>query len=287
MQFVVSPAADDTFRVKNPADQIREARRGSALAPEVVSSLSADLDQKILLTFMPALDDGTMTSGISSIMSPVSSTSSPGPAIPPTPVARPRSYSSVITERKARLNSHVQSGHNLHPAMLPQIISTLVLTNVPPLSSDGALGDRIICFIKNCAQETLLAHSQAKLDYSLPPGREGHVFAVKYFANKLFALKRVVLEMASKKSDRRSSNASPWQHQSTRTMTDDRDTEALWNAAETDFSFFGEEENMFPTLKSADLLFLAQQRKRSALYNRRQVLNQPKLLSLRRWTQSR
>lgn len=249
MQFVVSPAADDTFHVENPADETREARRGSALAPEVVSSLSADLDQKILLSPASAEEGSTMMTGISSTISPMLSSSSPGSATPPTPVSRPRSYSSVATERKARLNAHVQADHNLHPVMLPHI-STLVLTDVPPFSSDRSVADRIICFIKNCAQEATLAHSQAKLDYALPPGRKGHVSAVKYSADKLFALKRVVLEMAPEKADRRSSKASPWQHQSTKTMTDDRDTEVLWSAAETDFSFFGEEENMFPTLET-------------------------------------
>jgi hypothetical protein len=33
-------------------------------------------------------------------------------------------------------------------------------------------------------------------------------------------------------------------------MTEDRDSEALWSAAETDFSFFGDEDYSFPSLDS-------------------------------------
>ncbi|EME42088.1 hypothetical protein DOTSEDRAFT_45645 [Dothistroma septosporum NZE10] len=249
LRLVVSPAADDTFRIENPADRVRDARRGSAMAPEAASSLSADLDQRTLLSPPLAEEGGTMMNGIGNDTSPLSHPSSHGSATSSIPVSRPRSYSSVATVRKARLDAHVQAGHSLHPAMLSHI-STLVLTEVPPFSTDRSVVDRIICFIKSCAQEATLAYSQAKLDYSLPPGRKGHVSAVKYSADKLFALKRVVLEMASEKAHYRSSKASPWQHQASRTMTDDRDTEVLWDAAETDFSFFGEEENMFPTLET-------------------------------------
>ena len=33
-------------------------------------------------------------------------------------------------------------------------------------------------------------------------------------------------------------------------MTEDRDSETLWSAAETDFSFFGDEDYSFPSLES-------------------------------------
>ncbi|KAK4497656.1 hypothetical protein PRZ48_010309 [Zasmidium cellare] len=264
MQFVVSPARDDTYQIDVPGQNGEGARRGSAFAPEVVDSsafapevvdtLASDLDRKTHLSPVSALEDGTMTtaSGFPSLMSPFPQDTPVGSA-PSTPKPRPRSYSSMATERKARLNAHVLAGHNLHPAMLPHI-STLVLTNVPPFSSNHEAADRIICFIKNCAEEARLAHSQAELDYSLPPGRRDHATALKHSAKKIFALKRIVLEMGSE-NDRRNSKASPWQHQDTRSMTEDRDSEALWNAAETDFSFFGDEEVIFPTIESGRFAF--------------------------------
>ncbi|KAF2160596.1 hypothetical protein M409DRAFT_70339 [Zasmidium cellare ATCC 36951] len=254
MQFVVSSPRDDTYQIDVPGQNGDGPRRGSAFAPEVVDTLASEMDRKTHLSPVSALEDGTMTtaSGFPSLISPFPQDTPVGSA-PSTPKPRPRSYSSMATERKARLNAHVLAGHNLHPAMLPHI-STLVLTNVPPFSTNRDVANRIICFIKNCAEETTLAQSQAELDYSLPPGRRDHATALKYSAKKIFALKRIVLEMGAE-SDRRNSKASPWQHQDTRSMTEDRDSEALWNAAETDFSFFGEEEVVFPTIQSGRFAF--------------------------------
>lgn len=254
MQLVVSPARDDTYQIDVPGHQANGPRRGSAFAPEVLDTLAAEMDRKTHLSPVSALEDGTMTtaSGFPSFMSPFPQDSPDGSG-PSTPKPRPRSYSSMATERTARLNAHVLAGHNLHPAMLPHI-STLVLTNVPPFSTNRDVADRIICFIKNCAEEATLAHSQAELDYSLPPGRRDHATALKHSAKKIFALKRIVLELGTE-NERRNSKASPWQHQDTRSMTEDRDSEALWNAAETDFSFFGEEEVVFPTIESGRFAF--------------------------------
>ena len=161
---------------------------------------------------------------------------------------RPRSYSSVADERRARLNAHTATKHNLHPAMLPHL-STLVLTNIPLFSPSRELSDRLICFIKQCAEELLLAKSQAKLDYSLPPGRKNHAGAIKHSAEKIFALKRLVLELAPEPTTRRRSNTSAWQHLTTKSVTEDRDSESLWSAGETDFSFFGDEECGLPHLE--------------------------------------
>ncbi|KAF7185759.1 hypothetical protein HII31_12861 [Pseudocercospora fuligena] len=258
--FAISPAADDTYKIETPqepdkredtfkivddgsAGSPNEARRGSALAPEVVDTLTNNM-QNTMLSPVSAMGEGTMMS-MNGIPSPIA-LDSPNVSPPRTP--RPRSYSSIATERKARLNAHVLAGRNLHPAMLPHI-STLVLTDVPPFSQDRDAADRIICFIKQCAEEASLARKQAELDYSAPPGRKGHATALKHSADKFFALKRLVLEMAPE-GGRPKGKASQWLNQETRSVTEDRDSESLWNAASTDFSFFGEEENMFPTLET-------------------------------------
>lgn len=254
MQVFVSPAKDETYQIDVPGESADGPRRGSAFAPEVVDTLATEMDRKAHLSPVSAMEDGTMTTstGFNSFISGFPS-ESPSGSTPSTPQPRPRSYSSMAVERKARLTAHMLAGHNLHPAMLPHI-STLVLTDVPPFSSDRDVADRIICFIKNCAEEANLARSQAELDYSLPPGRRDHATALKHSAKKIFALRRIVLEIGSE-VERRSSKASPWQHQDTRSMTEDRDSEALWNAAETDFSFFGEEEVVFPTIEAGRFAF--------------------------------
>ncbi|KAK5124437.1 hypothetical protein LTR85_001654 [Meristemomyces frigidus] len=249
MQFVVSPAINDSPHILNEDGRASAARRGSAFAPEVVDPLSSETERVNLLSPVSALGEGTLAGAFCS-MTPIS----PGtPTMPPQVTAtygrRPRSFSSVADERRARLTAHTAGSHNLHPAMLPHL-STLMLTDVPSHAEDEETADRLVQFIKQCAEEARLATAQAKLDYALPPGRRGHASALKHSANKIFALKRLVLELAPEQGHRKSSKASPWQHIATKSMTNDRDSEALWSAAETDFSFFGDgEECGLPSLE--------------------------------------
>ncbi|KAK4540353.1 hypothetical protein LTR36_009310 [Oleoguttula mirabilis] len=248
MHFVVSPAINDTPHVLDDGEA-STARRGSAFAPECLDSLTTETEGISLLSPVSALGERTLaTFGTS--MTPIS----PGTPVGSTQMTaiagtRPRSYSSVADERRARLTAHTAGSHNLHPAMLPHL-STLMLTDVPSYAEDREASDRLIQFIRQCAEESRLATAQAKLDYALPPGRKGHASALKHSADKIFALKRIVLELAPVQSRRKSSKASPWQHNTTKSMTEDRDSEALWSAAETDFSFFGDgEECGLPSLE--------------------------------------
>lgn len=240
MQWVVIPAEPETT----------EARRGSAIAPEVCDNLADEMDTMKLLSPMPSLGEGTLTTTGVETFSTVSSVGTPISTSAPQFSLRPRSFSGVVTERTARLNAHRSVSHNLHPAMLPHL-RTLVITNFPPFSTSKEPTDRLIRFIKNCAQEAQLAHAQAKLDYSLPPGRKGQTTALRHSAHRIFALKRIILEMAPERANDSFGQASPWQHLTTRSMTEDRDSEVLWSAAETDFSFFGEEDECaFPSIES-------------------------------------
>jgi len=243
MQWVVIPAEPEI-------GDCREARRGSVLAPEVLDNLAEETDTMKLLSPMPSHDEGTLTANGLGTFSTVSSVGTPTtPSMPQHPL-RPRSFSGVVTERTARLNAHRSQNHNLHPAMLPHL-RTLVITNFPPFSTSREPTERLIRFIKGCAQEAQLAHAQAKLDYSLPPGRKGQTAALKHSAHRIFALKRIILEMAPEHAKDSFGQASPWQHLTTRSMTEDRDSEVLWSAAETDFSFFGEEDECaFPSIET-------------------------------------
>jgi hypothetical protein len=243
MQFVVIPA-DDGERAS------KEARRGSAFAPEVFDDLAEDMDTMKLLSPTSQFTESTLTATGFGTMSSVSPVQTPTTTIAPVNPLRPRSFSGVATERTARLNAHRSQNHNLHPAMLPRL-RTLIISNFPPFSEDQEATDRLIRFIKNCAQEAHLARAQAKLDYSLPPGRRGQTSALRHSADRIFALKRIVLEMAPEHAKDGFGQASPWQHLTTRSMTEDRDSEALWSAAETDFSFFGEEDECaFPSIET-------------------------------------
>ncbi|CAK3904958.1 Pyranose dehydrogenase 1 [Lecanosticta acicola] len=249
LQFVVPPAAGGTFKISRPAEEAPTARRGSALAPEAVDSLTQDMHTPTLLSPASAAES-TQRNGHGTIMvssaSPAATPGSASSSAPQTPASRPHSYSSMATERTARLTAHISARHNLHPAMLPHL-QTLILTDVPPFSPTTEVADRIIHFLKTCAEESSLARKQAALDYSSPPGRKGHASALQDSANRIFALKRLVLELAPEEDGsggRRSRNgtASSWHHHGTKSLTEDRDSEALWSASETDFSFFADEE---------------------------------------------
>ena len=251
MKFVVSPPVNPPSNTVETEEKFVVApRRGSVLAPEVVDDLASDTEHLTMLSPVSAMEDGTMSYNGSSVQDHISPTSSPTGTIIPDFPRRPRSYSNVATERTARLNAHRASNHNLHPAMLPHL-RTLVLTNVPSHSFDRDAAERLIGFIKNCASETYLSRAQAKVDYALPPGRKGQASALRESADKIFALKTIILQIASPESAARAGHASPWQHLSTRSMTEDRDSEALWNAAETDFSFFSEQDECaFPSIET-------------------------------------
>lgn len=241
MQRLTSSIEEHTFHLPEliePADNIR---RGSAFAPEVVvDEVAEQMSRSTMLSPVSALDD-------TGSHSPAYDATPTGETEQPLLKTRPRSYSALATDRKARLAAHKAAGHNFHPAMLPHL-TTLVLTDVPPFSEDREVAERIISFINNCAEEAKMARCEANLDYSLPPGRRGHASALRHSATKLFALKRLVLELAP--AGRPSKSGSPWHHLESRSMTEDRDSESLWTAAETDFSFFGAEECVFPTIEA-------------------------------------
>lgn len=242
MQILVSPATNDPPHVlKDFKDSADDFRRDSISAPELVpiELQEASTGRMNFLSPVSAFDEEITSTGASS----------PSPVAVAPVTTRPRSFSSVELERRARLNAHSLGSHNLHPAMLPHV-RTLILTEVPLYSSGKEISNRLIRFITQCACESLSAKKQARFDYSVPPGRKGHAAALKHSADKTFALKRLVLELESEQTSRQNKRASPWQHTTTRSMTQDRDSEALWSAAETDFSFFGAgEECGLPNLE--------------------------------------
>ena len=132
----------------------------------------------------------------------------------------------------------------LHPSHLPNL-RTLVLTNVPAqVPASSMIIAALLRFISACADEEHLALLQAQMNYSLPPGHSRYAAEIQH-ARSLFALRTIVLEMdAAAPCNARMGKA--WDHSRARvnmlkSSTGDRDSEALWSAAENDFSFFDEE----------------------------------------------
>ncbi|USP82742.1 uncharacterized protein yc1106_10016 [Curvularia clavata] len=147
-------------------------------------------------------------------------------------------YSHHLEGLETKLEKRKSTERCLHPGMLPKL-QTLVLTQVP-IKAEKYVIDRIIEFIKNAADETLTARQRARLTYALPPGRR-RVLAEEEYASSLFALRRIVLEMAAPQSTPKKLSTS-WRQYPSKSSTEDPDSEAFWEAASSDFSFFGAEE---------------------------------------------
>ncbi|KAL1310904.1 hypothetical protein AAFC00_001133 [Neodothiora populina] len=219
------------------AFDIAKARRGSEVAPEPFDPPQYESDHSIPLSTAPVispLDEGPSRT--------VSSTTSTIPHR-----GRQRSYSSVVSERMSRVKTHLTES-KLYPGALPRL-TNLVLTDVPPFAPTPVIGERLVEFIHDCADETRLAQLQAQLDYTIPPGRKQSQTALLTRANTLFPLQEIVLEMAHDEPRKPKGAASTWRHHGTKSVTQDHDSEALAAAADTDFSFFGEYDDEMPSLE--------------------------------------
>ncbi|KAH7405965.1 hypothetical protein DE146DRAFT_608408 [Phaeosphaeria sp. MPI-PUGE-AT-0046c] len=148
-----------------------------------------------------------------------------------------------VEDRRARLELRQSQENRLHPGMLPKM-HTLVLTEVPTSTHDSEVFNRIIQYIKDAAEETSIARQRAQHSYSLPPGRS-RAIAEREHAYGIFALQRIVLEMAPPPAAVKKVTTS-WRAYPTKSSTEDADSEAFWEAATQDFSFFGEEECGLP-----------------------------------------
>ncbi|KAJ6196641.1 leucine rich repeat protein [Bipolaris maydis] len=179
-------------------------------------------------------------------------TSQPSPSrLPPTPTPDMQFLSAPVLETicqenpliqveemEARLSYRQSQEPRLHPGMLPNL-HTLVLTSVP-IAAEKYVVDRVIQFIKDAADEASIARQRARNTYALPPGRR-RTLAEEEYARSLFALRRIVLEMASPQPIPKKISTS-WRAYPTKSTTEDADSEAFWEAASHDFSFFGDEE---------------------------------------------
>jgi hypothetical protein len=148
-----------------------------------------------------------------------------------------------VEDRRARLELRQSQENRLHPNMLPRV-HTLVLTDIPTSTNNKEVVRRLIQYIKDAAEEASIAGQRAQYTYALPPGRR-RAIAEREHAYSLFALERIVLEIAPPQAKTKKVSTS-WRAYPTKSSTEDADSEAFWDAATQDFSFFGEEECGLP-----------------------------------------
>ena len=161
-----------------------------------------------------------------------------------------------VEDRRAQLDMR-QFGENcLHPGKLARL-HTLVLTGVPTSTTDKKVIDRLIQYIMDAAEETAIATQRAHHTYILPPGRSRAIAEREYVRN-LFALRRIVLEIAPPQASPKKKTPSSWRASPTKSSTEDPDSEVFWEAAKHDFSFFSDEEECgLPTHEPGRTLPLA------------------------------
>ncbi|ORY02461.1 hypothetical protein BCR34DRAFT_605563 [Clohesyomyces aquaticus] len=226
-----------------------EIKRGPAYAPEPVA------DDVAISPISPITDASGGLSPVGLSLDGALQSSIVGRDAEREPATRPRHNSTYYVEDlRARLDLRQSHENRLHPGMLPKV-HTLVLTDVPNTSEDPEIPRRIIQFIKDCAQERDIARLRAKHTYALPPGRS-RAIAEREHVRSLFALRRIILEMAPPQATPKKISTS-WRQYPTKSSTEDADSEAFWEAATHDFSFFGEEECGLPNAEPGWQLPLA------------------------------
>lgn len=265
-QHAEAPAPPPAPRSTLEEPRVPEIRRGSAFAPEALDLVSPILDATG--TIIGSLNSPLSPIATQTLLSPSSQLSLSTPSQTPTASARPpvtpngthleipqpeddspnrkRTYSGVINEHEAHLKFRSFQPHSLLPSMLPNL-QTLVLTDVPAKAPSDDVAKHLIQFILDCSEEANWAKLQASVGYELPPGRDRRDTEQRY-ARTLFALQRLVLEVAQERPDSPVHNRS-WRHSggigtipNSKSSVEDPDCETFWTAARDDFSFFGDEE---------------------------------------------
>jgi hypothetical protein len=225
----------------HPAIQVTIERecinRGAIFAPEPVLIESPAPNSPLLDCYSQGIASGGLSPDGPSLLSPTEC----GMGV--TSNRSRKSSTHYVEDRRARLELRQSQENRLHPGMLPQV-HTIVLTEVPVSTSDKEVIHRIIQYIKDAAEEAFIARQRAKHTYVLPPGRS-RVLAEREHAYSIFSLQRIVLEMAPPKPVTKKLTTG-WRAYPTKSSTEDADSEAFWEAATQDFSFFGEEECGLP-----------------------------------------
>jgi hypothetical protein len=285
MHIVVSPSIGKPPAPTPEEQHFSEVRRGAAFAPEVIVEQNVyvyddgDGDDDHDPIILSATGLGGIAQAVNGIPSPYqeefdeSALQSPPPMrplpatfpfTPPpgqglvTPTQSSEMTIAMIEERRRAIRARSPDQlRGLLPGALPAL-RTLVLTDVPLNDNEQMMATaRLQRFLEDCSEEAHLAALQASIEYPLlyVPGkpRSSHQ---QHRSRELFALRQIVLEMASPSSAAASMmegprspvspHASTWRSKRNSSSTGDRDTEMFWSAQENDFSFFGAEECGLP-----------------------------------------
>ena len=246
IHMFVSPAVNEAPHKSAKEEAYSQIRRGSAFAPEVVSAThsvdKASRESSELSTIAVAQAENISKAG-------------EGPREMPSGrsklVQNPDAAMEKIQEDLRQ--SAIKDGRGLSPGTLP-LLKTLVLTNVPCISNEPRLSDALKAFISDCASERKLANMRTHFERNTLnlPGKGRR----KSHSEQHFTLQQIVLEMASAQEVNDDTPLSPRTPVSAKfptirdwSSTEDPDTQALWAAAENDFSFFGEEECGLPDIE--------------------------------------
>lgn len=265
IHFAISPPIGDQPQSQTP--EITSPIRGEgAMAPEVVNhpdEHNASDEEEIVLNATGSGVRRNITSATNSTVSTLQSMNSVSSRSDASPVTRPEPLrlrksikpDSIVAQKtlhsKNVYDAEIKKLTNvrpkgpsikLHPSFLPNL-RTLVLTNVPrEVPSTSTVIERLKAYITACASEARLAVLKARTDYSLPPGR-ARQDAERQHAQTLFALQAIVLEISADTDQAQQRGWKPVRQPMhiSKSSTGDADSEALWSAADNDFSFFGEE----------------------------------------------
>ena len=216
LQIVVSPAVD---RPPSPSFDNRpsfEIRSGPAFAPEVVNGEQDDEPPVLTPTGLGNIaqaingvpsDDDAGPSPI--IAAPASGRGTPLAALAPkdAAVAEAEATRDAIDKLEAQRRelrfSARDASRGLRPGLVPGM-RTLVLTEIPTYSTNPHLVTNLRGFLSDCAREHHLATSQAALESQLEERKPLKFWSMHPAytspgadrAQSLFALRRVVLEIA-------------------------------------------------------------------------------------------
>lgn len=240
---VLSPAMG-VKRSLNATDEMRTARRGNTLAPEMVERID-DEDE-------PPIINATGLATMSQTVNGIGACEPRADATSPVERQREDKAASIIRNiQKQRDNLQSwqnETPHGLLPGMLPRL-RTIVLTDVP-CNDKSRIVDFLKNFIRVCAWEADIAGLQVDLEREhLKVPRGSLPEEIKPNARHISNFNRLVLEMGRPSSSSRSLEPSPPrmpltpQHPfRTKSATEDPDSEALWSAQENDFSFFDDDD---------------------------------------------
>lgn len=219
-----------------------ETQRGGAFAPEVVEQTSDEDDVPPVLT---ATGLGTMAQAVNGVAmsSPATSAEERTKAFGVSQDSTEMQLALIRKQRQELRSDRLDKPHGLLPGMVANL-RTLTLTDVPSYARSPRVVEALIRFIKDCASETELATLQAGLEPSelRKPGERASKHH-RHTAREIFALKHIVLEMDPAVHPSSSQCAQTQVFgRNTKSSTEDADSEALWSAAENDFTFFNDDE---------------------------------------------